>query len=668
MRWPFPQPTLRSDSAASPVAVRIEGWGGAFKRTMTWRARSACALLLAVALVGSVLFSVPAPAQAPPATVGAAGDIACDPGSSFFNGGAGDATHCRQTDTSDLLSSGFDAVLALGDTQYEDGALAKFQASYGPSWGRVRSITRPVIGNHEYQAGQGGAGYFDYFNGPGAATGPAGDRGSGYYSFDLGGWHLIALNSMCTPVGGCGAGSPQEQWLREDLFAHATSCTLAYWHHPLFSSGGIGDNTAMRPIWRALYEGGAEVVLNGHDHDYERFAPQDPGGVADPAYGLREFVVGTGGKSLLALGAPKPNSEVRQDTTFGILALALRGEGYDWRFIPEAGGSFSDSGSASCHGGPPGAYPSASSGVATAVTDTTAVLNGTVNPKNQPTAYRFEYGRTARYGSSTLAQRVGASVPRDQLVSAQLTRLRGGRTLHYRVVATSAAGTTAGPDRTFATFARRGRYARAVLGTFGIAAYWRLGEARGPRAVDETGAYPGSYRGRYRLRRRGVVGADGNTAAAFGGRRGEVVAPGPALSRVGSLEGWFHWQDGTALMRDGTASGTAGWILAYDRGGRLAYRVGGRSFTTRRTTASLRDGWHHFVVTKQGRRAALYLDGRRLHSSTRAGSKAPRLPWHLMRNGRRSRYARGRADEVALYTVALPPRTVRRHYRLTKAR
>ena len=162
---------------------------------------------------------------------------------------------------------GYAAVLLLGDIQYEDGAYSKFLASYDPSWGRVKSITKPAPGNHEYQSGS-AADYYRYF---GAA---AGDPAKGYYSYDLGGWHLVALNSNCSFVGGCGAGSPQEQWLRADLAAHPASCTLAYWHHPRFSSGAHGSDATYTAFWQALYDANAEVVLVGHDHDYERFAPQ----------------------------------------------------------------------------------------------------------------------------------------------------------------------------------------------------------------------------------------------------------------------------------------------------------------------------------------------------------------------------------------------------------
>jgi hypothetical protein len=240
-------------------------------------------------------------------------------------------------------------VLLLGDIQYESATLNDFNTYYQPTWGAHKPITWPAAGNHEYQT-SGAAGYFDYFNGVGAQSGRAGDRGKGYYSFDLGTWHLIALNSNCASVGGCGAGSPQEQWLRADLAAHSNTCTLAYWHHPRFSSGTKhGSFAAAQPLWQALYERGAEIVVSGHEHNYERFAPQTPAGAADPVRGIRGFVVGTGGGSHYAGHRAIANSQVFEGTTFGVLRLTLRPASYEWEFIPVAGGRFTDRGTGACH-------------------------------------------------------------------------------------------------------------------------------------------------------------------------------------------------------------------------------------------------------------------------------------------------------------------------------
>jgi hypothetical protein len=232
-------------------------------------------------------------------------------------------------------------VLALGDLQYEDASYARFRTSYDRSWGRVKAITRPVPGNHEY-ATRNAAGYFAYF---GRA---AGTPARSYYSFDVGSWHLVALDSNCSQVEGCEAGSRQEQWLRSDLTRNPARCTLAYWHHPRFSSGRHGTDRTYDAFWRALSEAGADLVLVAHDHGYERFAPLSAAGTRDPTGGIREFVVGTGGKGLRGFPRVQPHSEVRDHSTFGILELTLGDGAYAWRFRP-AVGAFTDSGSARCH-------------------------------------------------------------------------------------------------------------------------------------------------------------------------------------------------------------------------------------------------------------------------------------------------------------------------------
>ncbi len=235
-------------------------------------------------------------------------------------------------------------MFAVGDLAYPDGTDEQFAKCYGPTWGRFKDRTRPAAGNHEYHS-DGASGYARYF---GEA---AGDPKQGYYSYDLGAWHIIVLNSECDQVGGCDAGSPQVKWLQQDLAAISTTCTLAYWHKPLFSSGGKhGNDPQMKPLWDTLYKAGADVVINGHDHDYERFAPQDPDGKPDKDHGIREFVVGSGGKdSHRPFGPAKPNSEARNDDTYGVLQLTLHAKSYDWEFVPEAGKTFADSGTGTCH-------------------------------------------------------------------------------------------------------------------------------------------------------------------------------------------------------------------------------------------------------------------------------------------------------------------------------
>lgn len=262
--------------------------------------------------------------------------------------GAGDIASCDALAGAEATAKLIDkipgTVFAVGDLAYPDGSDEQFANCYGPTWGRFKERTRPAPGNHEYHK-TGASGYARYF---GEAAGPP-DKG--YYSYELGGWHIVVLNSECVEVGGCEMKSPQGLWLKQDLADHATTCTLAYFHKPLFSSGAKhGNDPEVKPLWDLLYHAGADVIINGHDHDYERFAPQDPEGHLDAKHGIREFVVGSGGKnSHRVMGITQPNSEVRNADTFGVLKVTLHPRGYDWEFVPEAGKTFTDTGSGECH-------------------------------------------------------------------------------------------------------------------------------------------------------------------------------------------------------------------------------------------------------------------------------------------------------------------------------
>lgn len=292
--------------------------------------RALSAVCLALALSPGTILRAQQPAPADPVLVG-----------------AGDIADCKALSpaakTANLLDRIEGTVFTLGDNAYENGTARQFADCYHPTWGRHKARTRPTVGNHEYGTAFANA-YFGYF---GEA---AGDPKKGYYSYDLGKWHVVVINSNCDQVGGCKAGSPQELWLRADLAAHPALCTAAMWHHPRFSSSAEhGDDKSVRDIWRALYDAGADVALAGHDHDYERFAPQDADGKADPERGIREFVVGTGGRYEYRWSKIEANSEVHNNETFGVLKLTLHDDGYDWEFIPVEGQSFKDSGSAKCH-------------------------------------------------------------------------------------------------------------------------------------------------------------------------------------------------------------------------------------------------------------------------------------------------------------------------------
>lgn len=280
----------------------------------------------------------PAPGPAPSApgedvVVMAAGDIACQSSSSQSS------TKCRHMDVSDLLiEHNPDAVLALGDLQYEKGELSEFMKQYDPSWGRVKDKTYPIPGNHEYGT-KNAADYFEYFGER------AGDPDKGYYSFNLNDhWHVVALNSNCGEIGGCEAGSAQEQWLRADLEAHQHMNVLAMIHHPRFNSGKHGNTDRVADLYQALYGYGADVVLSGHDHTYERFAPMNPSGERDDERGFRQFIVGTGGKDLYDFVDVQPHSEARNNQAFGVLKLTLSPDSYAWEFVPIPDHDFSDTG------------------------------------------------------------------------------------------------------------------------------------------------------------------------------------------------------------------------------------------------------------------------------------------------------------------------------------
>lgn len=306
--------------------------------------------ILALAAAGLALSyaTVRGDAAADPVIV-AAGDIC-----------KGTSTNCAPT-ASLIDAINPEAVLTLGDNAYEEGSLAQYNSYYNPNWGRFKIKTKPSPGNHEWLTAN-AAGYHSYF-----PNTPA------YYSYNVGSWHLISIDSNCSKVGGCNPGNPMYNWLKADLAANPNSCVLAYWHHPRFSSGGHGNSTNVSPLWDLLYAAKADIVLNGHDHNYERFAKQNAAGVADPN-GIREWVVGTGGANHTAISTSiKPNSQVRNDKAFGVLKLTLHQGSYDFAFTPVAGQTFTDSGSDICSGGstPP---PTTTAPTTTAPPPTTTVV------------------------------------------------------------------------------------------------------------------------------------------------------------------------------------------------------------------------------------------------------------------------------------------------------
>jgi hypothetical protein len=295
------------------------------------------ALLCTLAACGSVESAPPAsvPSFAPPASQDEVGVLV----------GSGDIADCaRETDeaTAALLDGIDGIVFTTGDNVYPAGSASTYAECYGPSWGRHLDRTRPSMGNHDAQ-GDDGAAYYAYFGDR------AGAPGEGWYSYELGSWHIVVLNSECGVAGGCEAGSAQHDWLVADLRESQAECTLAYWHHARFSGAAHGDDPRTSAFWEALHAAAADVVLVGHDHGYQRFAPMEPSGDADPAGGIRQFVIGSGGKELYAFETDAPSTEARDNTSFGVLRLDLRPGAYDWRFIPVEPDGFTDVGSDTCH-------------------------------------------------------------------------------------------------------------------------------------------------------------------------------------------------------------------------------------------------------------------------------------------------------------------------------
>jgi hypothetical protein len=255
--------------------------------------------------------------------------------------GAGDIASSSSGDsaTANLLDNISGTVFTTGDNAYPDGTSSNFSNYYEPTWGRHKARTKPSPGNHDYHT-TGATGYYNYF---GTAAGPS---GRGYYSYDLGTWHVVSLNSEIS----MSTGSAQEQWLRQDLAASTKPCTIAYWHKPRFTSGANhAPNTSTGPLVQALYDHDAEVIVTGHNHHYERFAPMTPSGALDNTNGIRHFVAGMGGASHYSFGTIQPNSQARNSDTYGVLKFTLHSSSYDWQFVPEAGRSYSDSGTTACH-------------------------------------------------------------------------------------------------------------------------------------------------------------------------------------------------------------------------------------------------------------------------------------------------------------------------------
>ena len=393
--------------------------------------------LIAVAFTGALSSR----ALAADPTVAAVGDMACSPAYPEYNAGFGTDDSCRFRYVSDLVVNlSPTAVLPLGDNQYVSGSLLEYQADYHPTFGRSNSIVYPSIGNAEYNT-PGAQGFFDYFSSTGVlariADGTARTTHlyDGYYSFDIGRWHLIALNSNCGAIGGCNVGSTQEKWLKADLAANADKCTLAYWHHPRWNTGALGNDSASSAFWTDLYAAHADLVLNGHgNHHYERFRAQNPSGDPD-SNGLREFIVSTGGEEHGSPGGGAGNEDTTQVSdysSFGILKLSLHADSFDWQFMPAAGDSFTDSGSASCHW--PNAQPPAAPALSKTVDDGAVHLSWTAPADGGSLIRGYKLYRGTSPGNEALYKTLGTGTSYDDQA------VENGKRYYYRVAATNGKG------------------------------------------------------------------------------------------------------------------------------------------------------------------------------------------------------------------------------------
>ena len=570
--------------------------------------------------------------------------------------GAGDIANCALTSdeaTAQILDGTSGTVFTAGDNAYPDGTAGQFSTCYDPTWGRQKARTVPVPGNHDYGT-PGAAGYYGYF---GAA---AGDPTKGYYTFDRGAWHVIVLNGECAQVGGCQAGSPQEQWLRSDLAAHTNACVMAIWHEPRFSSGQNGSDPTYTDFWTDLYYAGADVVVNGHDHDYERFAPQDPYGVADPTHGIIEFVVGTGGQTLTGFSTVVDNSVMRNSVTNGVIKFTLHATSYDWQFIPTAGAPFTETGTANCVAPPPPpARPTADfSGTPTSGTAPMSVAFSDLS-SGRPNQWLWDFGD----GQTSTQQNPIHIYTRSgtYTVSLTATNLSGSNTLTRTGYISAVQGQGAS-------------YQTTVLAD-SPSSYWRLGETSGTIAGDTASANRGSITGGVVLGVPGALAGDSNTAMGFNGANSYVSVPDAANLDFGgdfTVEAWAKPNSlsgiGGAVVHKGGSTGYPVWQYRMSITSGNKWRgtvfVGNTNITVTDTGTPSTTAWSHLVMTKAGSTLTLYVNGAAVATTTVAGivNTSTGILAIGRTGGSSSDYFNGQIDEVAVYPTALPAARIGAHY------
>jgi len=594
----------------------------------------------------------------------AAGDIACNAAENADSADYPQPQWCQQAATASLITSmAPTAVAALGDEQYENGTLAEFDGAgaYDATWGvaSIKPRTYPVPGNHEYGNGTTAADYFTYF---GAV---AGDPSKGYYSYNLGSWHIVALNSNCTDSG-CtfysNLGSAAEPgsvataevtWLKNDLAAHQGMCTLAYWHHPLFAAGWVGGSPGVKPFWDALYAHGADVVLNAHDHVYERYGPLNPSGASDNTRGVREFDSATGGRVVTGFPsnptAASPPVQAYDGSHHGVLFLTLHSSSYDWSFHAVDGsaqGLAEDHGTTNCH------EPQAS--ISITPTSPTAGQSVSFNanasaPDGTISSYSWNFGDGAT-STATAPTHTYASAG-TYTASVTVTSSSGETTTTTTAVSVGPAASTA--------------YRDAVLGTSGLVSYWRLGEGSGPVAFDSKGTNNGSYGGGVTLAQPGALASDPNTAASFDGT-GYVSLPNLGSYSSFSVEGWTKLNSASVNSPNGnnTLYGHSWQVRLIPRpsGVYADVAAGGAVYGLQAATPNNVGAWVYWVLVRSGASMTIYRNGSAVASTSQLPSGPTTLGGSIAANSGSQLFLHGSADEVAVYNTALTPPTIQQHY------
>jgi PKD repeat protein len=576
--------------------------------------------------------------------------------------GAGDIAGCSQTRdsaTGALVSATPGTVFTLGDNVYDNGTASEFANCYDPAWGAFKNRTRPVAGNHDYNTTN-AAPYYAYF---GAA---AGDPTKGYYSYDIGSdWHVVVLNSNCSFIGGCGAGSPQEQWLRADLAASTRPCTVAMWHHPRFSSGIYGFDPSTTAFSQALYDDGVELVLNGHEHDYERFALQNPAGALDTTYGIRQITVGTGGADLRTFDSTAPNSVVRSVTSYGVLKLTLDSGSYTWNFLPIAGSTLNDSGTGSCHGAPSTTTVPTASFIATPTSGTAPLpVEFSDTSTGSPTSWLWTFGDGTT--STTQSPSHTYAAPGTYTVSLRATNANGSDTVTRTGFITVGEQPPPPPP---------GSGYQDVVLLDRPAGYWRLGESAGTTTADAAGGPAATVVGGVTRGLAGVSG-DGNTAVRLDGTTGYVrVDNRDSLNFTTqnfTVEAWARptavGTTGGAVVQKGDTTGYPGWQyrISLTSGGkwRATVFVGSTNVTATDTGTPSTTRWTHLVLVRSGAQVTLYVNGVAAATTSFTGSVNTSTGMLAIgRSGAASDgYFNGAVDEVAVYPTALTASQVLNHY------